>query len=287
MSKATTVIGLIAVVAVAAISARTYASSHSADTSAAADSTATAANVVQVVGEDFRFEAPDVIPAGLTEFKFLNKGPALHHMSLVKLNEGKTVDDLRAALANPGPPPKWMQEMGGPNAPVPGGEANATINLEPGNYALICFVDIDGPPHFTKGMVRALKVEPAKAPSAKTVKADTKLDLLDYNFKLSSPITAGTRTIEVHNSGPQVHEIELVQLAPGVTPADFMKWMGKMEGPPPGKALGGIAGMAPGLTEYFSADFAPGNYLLLCFVPDAKDGKPHFAHGMMQEITVK
>ncbi len=287
MSKATTVIGLIAVVAVAAISARTYASSHSADTSAAADSTATAANVVQVVGEDFRFEAPDVIQAGLTEFKFLNKGPALHHMSLVKLNEGKTVDDLRAALANPGPPPKWMQEMGGPNAPVPGGEANATINLEPGNYALICFVDIDGPPHFTKGMVRALKVEPAKAPSAKTVKADTKLDLLDYNFKLSSPITAGTRTIEVHNSGPQVHEIELVQLAPGVTPADFMKWMGKMEGPPPGKALGGIAGMAPGLTEYFSADFAPGNYLLLCFVPDAKDGKPHFAHGMMQEITVK
>jgi len=287
MSKATTVIGLIAVVAVAAISARTYASSHSAGTSAAADSTTTAANVVQVVGEDFRFEAPEVIPAGLTEFKFLNKGPALHHMSLIKLNDGKTVDDLRAALANPGPPPKWMEEMGGPNAPVPGGEANATINLEPGNYALVCFVDIDGPPHFTKGMVRALKVEPAKAPSAKTVKADTKLDLLDYNFKLSSPITAGTRTIEVHNSGPQVHEIELVQLAPGVTPADFMKWMGKMEGPPPGKALGGIAGMAPGLTEYFSADFAPGNYLLLCFVPDAKDGKPHFAHGMMQEITVK
>jgi len=287
MSKATTVIGLIAVVAVAAISARTYASSHSAGASAAADSTTTAANVVQVVGEDFRFEAPEVIPAGLTEFKFLNKGPALHHMSLIKLNDGKTVDDLRAALANPGPPPKWMEEMGGPNAPVPGGEANATINLEPGNYALVCFVDIDGPPHFTKGMVRALKVEPAKAPSAKTVKADTKLDLLDYNFKLSSPITAGTRTIEVHNSGPQVHEIELVQLAPGVTPADFMKWMGKMEGPPPGKALGGIAGMAPGLTEYFSADFAPGNYLLLCFVPDAKDGKPHFAHGMMQEITVK
>ena len=287
MSKATTVIGLIAVVAVAAISARTYASSHSAGTSAAADSTTTAANVVQVVGEDFRFEAPEVIPAGLTEFKFLNKGPALHHMSLIKLNDGKTVDDLRAALANPGPPPKWMEEMGGPNAPVPGGEANATINLEPGNYALVCFVDIDGPPHFTKGMVRALKVEPAKAPSAKTVKADTKLDLLDYNFKLSSPITAGTRTIEVHNSGPQVHEIELVQLAPGVTPADFMKWMGKMEGPPPGKALGGIAGMAPGLTEYFSADFVPGNYLLLCFVPDAKDGKPHFAHGMMQEITVK
>lgn len=287
MSRATTAIGLIAVVAVVAFSARTYASSHSAATSAAADSATTGPHVVQVVGEDFKFEAPDAIPAGLTEFKFLNKGPALHHMSVLKLADGKTVDDLRAALANPGPPPAWVKEMGGPNAPVPGGEANATMNLEPGNYALVCFVDIDGPPHFTKGMIRALKVEPAKTPGAKTVKADTKLDLYDYNFKLSSPITAGTRTIEVHNTGPQVHEIELVQLAPGVTPADFMKWMGKMEGPPPGKALGGIAGMAPGLSEYFTADFAPGNYLFLCFVPDAKDGKPHFAHGMMQEVTVK
>jgi len=285
MSKATTLIGLIAVVAVAALSARTYASSHPAATEAA--SAPRGANVVHVIGEDFKFEAPDVIPAGLTEFRFLNKGPALHHMSVLKLTDGKTVDDLRAALANPGPPPTWVQELGGPNAPVPGLEANATMNLEPGNYALICFVDIDGPPHFTKGMVRALKVEPSKAPTATSVKADTKLDLFDYSFKLSTPITAGTHTVEVHNAGPQVHEVELVQLAPGVTTADFMKWMGKMEGPPPGKALGGIAGMKPGLTEYFSADFAPGNYLFLCFVPDSKDGKPHFAHGMVQEITVK
>jgi hypothetical protein len=284
MAKATTVIGLLAAVAVATVAARTYASSHTPATSAVA--TPTGANVVHVIGEDFRFEAPDVIPAGLTEFRFLNKGPALHHMQILKLGDGKTVDDLRAALANPGPPPAWVKEMGGPNAPVPGLEANATMNLEAGNYALICFVDIDGPPHFTKGMVRALKVEPAKGPTATSVKADTKLDLFDYNFKLSAPIAAGTRTIEVHNSGPQAHEIELVQLAPGVSAADFMKWMGKMEGPPPGKALGGNAGMAPGLTQYFTADFTPGNYLFLCFIPDAKDGKPHFAHGMMQEITV-
>jgi hypothetical protein len=285
MGKATTAIGLIAAAAFVTFAARTYAGSRSPAISAAP--APTVANVVHVIGEDFKFEAPDVIPAGLTEFKFLNKGPALHHMSVLKLADGKTVDDLRTALANPGPPPAWVKEMGGPNAPVPGGEANATMNLEPGNYALVCFVDIDGPPHFTKGMVRALKVEPAKAAGATSVKADTRLDLFDYNFKLSAPITAGTHTVEVHNAGPQVHEIELVQLAPGATTADFMKWMGKMEGPPPGKAIGGIAGMNPGLTEYFTADFAPGNYLFLCFLPDSKDGKPHFMHGMVQEITVK
>jgi hypothetical protein len=45
--------------------------------------------------------------------------------------------------------------------------------------------------------------------------------------------------------------------------------------------------MEPGMTEYFTANFTPGRYGLLCFLPDAKDGKPHFVHGMVQEITVK
>jgi uncharacterized cupredoxin-like copper-binding protein len=44
--------------------------------------------------------------------------------------------------------------------------------------------------------------------------------------------------------------------------------------------------MAPGEQEFFSADFTPGRYVLICFVPDARDGKPHFVHGMAQELTV-
>jgi hypothetical protein len=50
--------------------------------------------------------------------------------------------------------------------------------------------------------------------------------------------------------------------------------------------LGGISGIDVGGSQYFTADFAPGNYALICFLPDAKDGKPHFAHGMIQQITV-
>ena len=66
-----------------------------------------------------------------------------------------------------------------------------------------------------------------------------------------------------------------------------MKWMEKMEGPPPGKPLGGIAGIESGMSQYFTADFTPGSYALICFLPDAKDRKPHFAHGMVQQIEVK
>ena len=288
MSSATTIVGLIlgsvAVVTLAATSSNYVGSNNEISTTTAP---AAKARVVQVVGEDFKFDAPDVIPAGLTEFRFLNKGPAIHHMALLKLTGGKTVDDLVNALGQPGPLPSWAKELGGPNASAPGEEANAILTLEPGNYAFICFVDIGGPPHFAKGMVKPLRVVPSTNPSGPKPKADVTATLFDYSFKLSSPIRAGKRTIRVHNAGPQVHEVQLVQLAPGVSLGEFMKWMEKMEGPPPGKPLGGIAGIESGMSQYFSADFVPGSYALLCFVPDSKDRKPHFAHGMVQQIEVK
>jgi len=280
------IVGLVAVAALAFSSTFAQGPSPATATSAITPAAPAKAPIVHVSGMDFSFDAPDVIPAGLTEFRFMNKGPSLHHMQILKLEGGKTVDDLRAALANPGPPPAWVKEVGGPNAPAPGVESNATLMLEPGNYALICFVDIGGPPHFMKGMVKALRVTASSDASAPTPKVDATATLFDYGFKLSSPIQAGTRTIRVLNGGTQHHEIELVRLPPGVSVNDFMKWLGKMEGPPPGMPLGGVSGLDVGGSQYFTADFAPGNYALICFLPDAKDGKPHFAHGMIQQITV-
>jgi hypothetical protein len=284
--SATTVVGLI-LGSVAVVTLATATSNYAIGTPSTPTAPVAKARVVQVTGEDFKFDAPDVIPAGLTEFRFLNKGPALHHMALLKLTDGKTVDDLVGALAKPGPLPSWAKELGGPNASAPGEEANATLTLEPGNYAFICFVDIGGPPHFTKGMVKPLRVVPATGSSGPKPKADVTVTLFDYNFKLSSSVLAGKRTIRVHNTGPQPHEVQLVQLPPGGSLGDFMKWMEKMEGPPPGKPLGGIAGIEPGMSQYFSADFTPGSYALICFLPDVKDRKPHFVHGMVQQIEVK
>jgi hypothetical protein len=246
------------------------------------------ARVVTVTGKDFKFDAPDEIPAGLTEFRFLNKGPSIHHMQILRLTNGKTFGDLSAALKRQGPPPKWMKEVGGPNAPAPGMESNATLMLEPGNYAIICFVDIGGAPHFTKGMVRPFKVVAASGPTASNPIPDVTATLVDYNFKLSTPILAGVRTIKVQNSGPQNHEIELVQLAPGKTANDFLAWAGAgMKGPPPAKPIGGVAAIERGMSQTFSANFTPGNYAFICFIPDAKDGKPHSTHGMTKDFSVR
>jgi hypothetical protein len=290
MASLSTLVGLAGSVAVASLalqSSVTAGLTHRATAEATVATPVTKARVVRVTGEDFKFDAPATIQAGLTEFRFLNKGPAIHHMAILKLEDGKTFDDLKALLGNPGPPPAWITELGGPNAPSPGVESNATMTLEPGNYALICFVDIGGQPHFMKGMVKALQVVAEPGAVAPAPHADAIATLFDYNFKISSPIRAGTRTIRVVNEAKQHHEVELVQLASGASVSDFMKWMDKMDGPPPGKALGGIAGIAPGMSQSFSADFTPGSYALICFLPDSKDGKPHFVHGMIQQIEVK
>jgi hypothetical protein len=89
------------------------------------------------------------------------------------------------------------------------------------------------------------------------------------------------------NDAEQSHEMFMLQLAPGKTAQDFAVWAEKMQGPPPGKPVGGISGMSKGDVVYLPVDLAPGEYGLYCFLPDHKDGKPHIAHGMMQQITVK
>jgi hypothetical protein len=59
-----------------------------------------------------------------------------------------------------------------------------------------------------------------------------------------------------------------------------------MKGPPPAEALGGVTLLDKGARSSFVANLTPGEYGLICFVPDGKDGKPHLAHGMIKTIKV-
>ena len=80
----------------------------------------------------------------------------------------------------------------------------------------------------------------------------------------------------------------IAALTPGKTLQDFIAWeAGGEKGPlPTGRWLGGVTTLDVGGHAQFTTTFAPGSYLLLCFWPDAKDGKPHIMHGMAKQITV-
>jgi uncharacterized cupredoxin-like copper-binding protein len=265
-------------------------SARSSQTVADTSSKAPAAGAtVTVTATNYAFDAPAQLSPGVTTIHLVNKGQELHHAQLIKFEDGKTAKDLAAAMKNPGPPPAWVKFIGGPNAVVPGKEATASVVLQPGHYAWICF--IPGPdqvPHVAKGMVREFDVTNVSQASATELpSSDLTIKMLDFGFEPSQPITAGHHTILVDNAGPQPHELVLLKLAPGKTIKDFGEWgESGMKGPPPAEPIGGVALLDAGRQATFETDLTPGEYGLICFVPDAKDGKAHFQHGMVKTIKV-
>ena len=287
---------ILAVVTLVACSVKEAPNTAATD-AGGASATATAANtnganVVHVGAKDFSLEGPAQIPAGLTTLHLMNEGKEIHQAQLLKLTEGKTYADFTAAMKamKPGaPPPSWIVPLGGPNAAPPGGTAAATSTLEPGNYALTCFIpSTDGVPHAMKGMMTGLVVTAATATPAPEPAPTTTLTLADYKFNFSTPLKSGENVIRVENAADQPHEVVLVKLAPGKTMKDFEAWLPVSDKDPnvPGSPAGGVVGLAKGQHAFFTANLDAGDYVLVCFLPDAKDGKPHFTHGMVQPIKI-
>jgi len=292
MARNTRLLSLVAVISVAGCTAKE--ASQTADTSVApqAATVASAApNVVEINASEYKFEAPDQVPAGLTMFKLNDTGKEMHHATLIKLDSGKTFNDLMEGMKNMKPgthPPGWVIPAGGPNAAAPGSSSNLIEVLEPGNYAIVCFIpDAKGVPHFAHGMAKALTVTPNASANMSEPDADITVTLKDYQFDFSKPLTAGKHTLKIVTAPGQPHEYTFFQLMPGKKAEDIPKYVeAGMQGPPPGMPLGGVAAMGAGKASYYEVDLKPGDYAVVCFLEDAKDGKPHFTHGMIQQIKV-
>lgn len=243
-------------------------------------------NEVTIVASDYEFDAPDRMPAGVVKVRLVNQGTEMHHAQLMRLKDGKTLEDFAAAMAS-GESLDFAVWEGGPSIAPPGMETSATLQLRPGTYYWVCFIATpdNGMPHAEQGMVRPVVVE--DGPSGELPEADNLVLLSDYDFKFAQPLTAGRHTIRVRNHAAQPHEIIVAKLMPGKSLDDLMAWMeAGEEGPPPALPIGGMQALDQGLGANFDLDLEPGDYGLICFVPDAKDGKPHTVHGMMKQFTV-
>ena len=246
-------------------------------------------NVVTIVAQEYALQLPDTIPAGLTTFKLRNDGKQIHEAVLVRLDDGKTGGDVIATSKTPGPDPAWVHWVGGPAAAIPGSgqqQPNVTMMLAPGHYAVLCGIPgSDGRPHWLSGMFKDFTVSPpATAAAAPT--SDAVIGLVDYDFQVSTPITASTHSVRITNGGMQDHHMIIFRLAPGKSMADLLAWLDTPKGPPPMTWASGAGTLSPGNVAYLNADFPPGEYVLLCFLPDTHDGKTHITHGMHKQFTV-
>ena len=198
--------------------------------------------------------------------------------------------DVERALASRSPSlPNWLRRHGGVNSVAPGDEASVSIQLEPGDYLLLCGIpDVAGRPHAMRGMVRALRVVEAAPSGEPAPRADATLRLNDFAFALSGPLQAGSRTVHLVNDGPQAHEVVLIRLAEGASAKEFIARY-RPGGLPKsaGREAGGLTGLDPGREGYVHLELEPGRYGLLCFLADPVTGAPHFSRGMWMDIEVK
>ena len=185
-------------------------------------------------------------------------------------------------------PPRWAHPIGGPNGAEPdASRPKPGSPLTPGNYAIVCLIPSpDGVPHLAKGHDPAAHRHSERPPGLGD--AGGPHDEPDrLRLQAQRPAHRGNRVIRVANDADQLHEVVVARLEPGKTMKDMFAWeMSGRKGPAPGRYVGGMSPLAPGDKGDFSMTFEPGSYALICFVPDAKDGKPHAMHGMLKTLTV-
>jgi hypothetical protein len=116
---------------------------------------------------DFAFVEMPPMDSGRTVLEVTNSGTEPHEMAVLRL-EGVSLEQVLPMLAGPppseaapppGPPP--FRFVGGLQGIMPGGRAWVTLDLEPGDYALICFIPSPanaGRPHVALGMARPFTV---------------------------------------------------------------------------------------------------------------------------------
>jgi hypothetical protein len=248
------------------------------------------AGLVEFGADDHAFTGPEQLESGWQTVRLVNRGRDVHQIQFLGLPPDKTVADVERALTARSPSlPNWLKRHGGVNSVAPGNQASAVINLDAGEYVLLCGIpDATGRPHAMRGMVRALRVAGAGSAIAPLPRPDATLHMKDFSFSLSEALHAGSRTLRLVNDGRQAHELVLIRLAEGASTQDFLaRYRPGGLANPAGKEAGGLTGIDPGRQGYVALELEPGRYGMLCFLSDPVTGTPHFARGMWMDIEVK
>jgi uncharacterized cupredoxin-like copper-binding protein len=231
----------------------------------ATDTTEAAAEpfAFDVTSVDFGYElAAAEVPAGPVEVTQTNEGDVEHQVTIIRLADGQTPDQLLDTITNEGDDALDPSAFaGGTNSIVPGETNDALLTLEAGEYVTYCFI----PDHAQQGMIEPFTVTGEEATPA-VVDATETVGLDNFEFDLPDGFT-GQGTVEVTNNGDQAHEMTIVH-------ADDQS------------GAGGLATIGPGRTGYVDLALEPGDDTLLCFITDPGSGQLHFQLGMTTDFTI-
>ena len=110
---------------------------------------------------DFAYDMPTTIPSGELLWHVVNSGEQWHEAAIFRVPEGTTVESMLSGEQSDEDGEEYGQVFTW--SPMSeGAEAWATVSLEPGTYAVLCFLpDLNGDfaPHVDHGMVQVFTVE--------------------------------------------------------------------------------------------------------------------------------
>ena len=236
-------------------------------------------------------------PSGWTTFRLINATPAVHFLVLELLPEAKSFENLVAEvvpifqqamdLINDGQVedgfakladlPEWyggVRFMGGPGLVSPGRSSEATVYLEPGNYAMECYIKTaDGMFHSAMGMIRRLTVTQERSQAAPPSEVSLEMQLTNEGFGIQGEVGVGSHTVAVlfDEENPPLlgNDVHLVRLAGDTDIGAVTAWMDWTQ---PGglvsdqgtvlpfEFMGGTHEMPMGSTAYFTVELTPGRY---------------------------
>lgn len=238
---------------------------------------------------DFNFSGPQTVRAGLIRFALVNAGTRAHMLGIVSLSGGKTAADLlKDVQAHPNDAfPGYATQMGGPDAVDPGATSIGYPNLKPGQYAVFCQMPDDdtGHSHLYLGMIAGFTATGGNVDKTQPPAISNTLNATEFSYRLDKPVSAGSQTIQMHNSGRQEHEAQLARLPAGVSVDQYIA-LNDATSITAGASYGGVAAIPAGSDGTFNAYFTPGTYAFICFVTDPQSGKPHFLLGQILQFTV-
>lgn len=236
----------------------------------------------------------DHLRAGLVQVRLHNTGTVAHQAQLLRLHSGVTpAAFLQAVLATQGGALLALSDAaGGATSIDPGGLQVTWQDLSAGTYVVMCFQDggDHGAPHFALGMFTPFTVTGSGTSAHPPGHVAGAIDAFSFGFRMPAVVDGHGLYRFTNTATADTHEAAVLKLAPGKTAADVLAWVqGGLTGPPPVTAdAGGSGAVAPGGHTWVRLDLAPGDYVMVCFVPDDEPPNlPHAALGMVQGFTAR
>ena len=237
-----------------------------------------------VTAKAVKLAAGTQVPAGVAKLTLDRTGKGETGLALVRLKQGVTVEQFRAAvpkLRSPEAAHKYGRIVA--STFIAGNdEYSTTLKLDDADYV---FVDLTRRPVARLAFHAGPGDSGAVAPAA-----DASVGLRDYGFAMPSSLTAGKQTLRVTNDGDVLHHALVFPLAKGVNGSRLMKKI--KAGKEPRKEFAGpptalVEIVSPETANDVEVNLRKGKYLFVCFLQDSPKAKMHAQLGMQKVVTVK